>query len=99
MPTCLPRQRFRSCPSSSRKLKSRGLGLRHPNKSVLLLKSTSCVSVHMDVNKNDKIYTNTLIVVTKTHFPCSINGLNGCFTCTHLFCRSVLGAADLYTDQ
>lgn len=67
MSTCLPRQRFRSCPSSSRKLKSRGLGSRHPNKSVLLLKSTICVSVHMDVNKNDKIYTNTFWLWSLKH--------------------------------
>lgn len=36
----------------------------NPNKSVLHRKSTIYVSVHMDVNKNYKIYENTFSVVT-----------------------------------
>lgn len=49
------------------------------NKSVLLRKSTIYVSVHMDVNKNYKIYENTFSVATTRLYtlPYSISDLKG----------------------
>lgn len=49
------------------------------NKSVLLRKSTIYVSVHMDVNKNYKIYENTFsVATTRLHtLPYSISDLKG----------------------